>query len=81
METKLTLRLRKSVIEKAKEYAHDQKTSLSKIIETYLDSITSTKKNDPDTTPLVDSLSGVIKLKNDFDYKKEYTNYLTDKHK
>lgn len=81
METKLTLRLRKSVIERAKEYAHNQKISLSKMIEIYLESITVSKEKEEETTPLVESLSGVIELDPDFDYKKEYSNYLTEKYK
>ena len=44
MDTKLTLRLSKSIIEKAKEYAQSHRISLSKMIEIYLESITSTKK-------------------------------------
>ena len=81
METKLTLRLKKSVIERAKEYAHSQKISLSKIIEIYLESITTSTEKDVETTPLVESLSGVIELEPGFDYKKEYSNYLTEKYK
>lgn len=34
-----------------------------------------------DITPLVKSLSGVIKLDRDFDFKKEYSNYLVEKYK
>jgi len=81
METKLTLRLRKSVIERAKEYAHNQKISLSKMIEIYLESITTSKEKEEGTTPLVESLSGVIELDPDFNYKNEYSNYLTEKYK
>ncbi len=84
METKLTLRLNSSVIEKAKIYAKSQKISLSKIIEAYLDSLTREKGNDSNQisiTPLVESLSGVIDLPPDFDYKKEYAEYLTEKYK
>ncbi len=40
METKLTLRLKKKIIEKGKIYAKKQKTSLSKMVENYLDKIT-----------------------------------------
>lgn len=83
METKLTLRLNDSVIERAKIYARSQKISLSKMIESYLDSLT--RENDSDKkisiTPLVESLSGVINLPPDFDYKNEYADYLTEKYK
>jgi hypothetical protein len=81
METKLTLRMRKSVIEKAKKYAHDQRISLSRMIEIYLESVTASREKEVGTTPLVESLSGVIELESDFDYKKEYSNYLTEKYK
>ena len=83
METKLTLRLNDKVIERAKTYAKRHNISLSKMIESYLDSLTREKENDnKDTiTPLVESLSGVIELPPDYDYKKEYTDYLTEKYK
>lgn len=32
-------------------------------------------------SPLVKSLSGVLKLDKDFDFKKEYANYLAEKYK
>jgi len=73
--------MRKSVIEKAKKYAHDQKISLSRMIEIYLESVTASREKEVGTTPLVESLSGVIELESDFDYKKEYSNYLTEKYK
>ncbi len=83
METKLTLRLNDNVIERAKNYARIHKISLSKMIESYLDSIT--KQNEDEKkisiTPLVESLSGLIDLPADFDYKKEYRDYLEKKYK
>ena len=66
------------MIERAKEYAHNQKISLSKMMEIYLESIT-TSKEEVETSPLVESLSGVIELDPNFDYKREYSNYLTEK--
>ena len=62
METKLTIRLKESVIKRAKIYARSHKISLSKMIESYLDSITKDKKMEIEITPLVKSLSGVIDL-------------------
>ncbi|MDP3462346.1 MAG: DUF6364 family protein [Bacteroidales bacterium] len=83
METKLTLRLNARVIERAKMYASKQKISLSKMIESYLDSLTreNEDKDNASITPLVKSLSGVIDLPSDFDYKKEYGDYLMEKYK
>ena len=58
-DTKLTLRLDDSVIERAKVYARNHKVSLSKMIETYLDSLTTQKHQAKNIiiTPLVESLS------------------------
>ena len=83
METKLTLRLSKKIIDMAKDYAHDHNISLSKMIESYLDSITKQKEDEKKIpiTPLVDSLSGVIDLSADFDYKRDYRDYLENKYK
>ncbi len=83
METKLTLRLNDNVIKRAKIYAKNQRISLSKMIESYLDSLTAEKNTDNkiSVTPLVESLSGVISLPHDFDYKTEYAGYLTEKYK
>jgi hypothetical protein len=81
METKLTLRLDKKVIISAKDYAQHHKISLSKMVESYLDSMTKQKSKDIEITPLVESLSGVVKLPKDFDYKKEYADYLSEKYK
>ena len=83
METKLTLRLDDNVIERAKSYARSHKISLSKMIENYLDSITKQKDDGKkiSITPLVESLSGVIDLPADFDYRKEYRDYIDEKYK
>ena len=83
METKLTLRLNDNVIQRAKTYAQSHKISLSKMIESYLDSITKQKdeKQKMPITPLVESFTGVIDLPAGFDYKEEYRNYLEEKYK
>ncbi len=80
MDTKLTLKLEHDIIEKAKHYAKIQKTSLSKLIENYLQRITDESKESEKITPLVKSLSGIMKLPEDFDHKKSYTDYLTTKY-
>ena len=80
MDTKLTLKLEDTIIEKAKEYAKNNKTSLSKLIENYLLNITGDKGNDEKITPLVKSLSGVINLPEGFDHKKGYAEFLTGKY-
>ena len=82
MNTKLTLKLDQEIIEKAKHYASEKKLSLSRIIENYLNSLTSDKtNNDIQISPFVKSLSSGIKVPADYDYKKERTDYLEQKHK
>ncbi|EMY82553.1 hypothetical protein ES731_02015 [Psychroflexus gondwanensis] len=80
MDKKLTLSLNENIIETAKRYAKSNKTSLSKLIESYLNSITEERK-ESEITPLVKSLSGVISIPDDFDEKQEYTSFLMDKYK
>jgi hypothetical protein len=80
METKLTLKLNKRTIEKAKRYAGKNNTSVSRMIESYLNSITGHESNITEITPLVKSLSGVVKHVK-YDYKKEYADYLKNKYK
>ncbi len=80
MDTKLTLKLDSSIIEKAKHYAKEKNTSLSKLIESYLGKIV-TSNDTHEVTPLVKSLSGVIELPKNFDAKKEYKKHLLNKYK
>lgn len=81
MDTKLTLKLDQEIIEKAKKYAKSNDISLSKLIESYLTTLTKSKKSSIEITPLVKSLSGVISLDDNFDYKDVYTDYLIEKYK
>lgn len=81
MNTKLTLSLNDQTIEKAKKYAKMNKTSLSRIIEAYLENLTRQEDQSQEITPLVKSLSGIIELPEDYDYKKEYGNFLNGKYK
>ncbi len=81
MDKKLTLSLNGSVIESAKTYAAENSTSLSKLIESYLATLTTRKKEKVEITPLVKSLSGVITLDENFDVKDAYTDYLIEKYK
>jgi len=81
MDTKLTLNVDKNVIEQAKEYSKTHHISLSRLIESYLSSLVAKKDRKIEITPLVESLSGVIELENDFNYKESYTDYLIEKYK
>ncbi len=85
MDAKLTLKLDKYVIDKAKEYAFTQKRSLSRLIESYLKSLFNTENtnsdNDIEISPFVQSMQSGIELPLDFDYKKEYRDHLIEKYK
>lgn len=81
METKLTLKLNQEVIEKAKEYAKFNQISLSKLIENYLENITSKIEQPNDITPLVRSLSGLITENSLNDHKQDYAEFLEEKYK
>ncbi|MDO9613818.1 MAG: DUF6364 family protein [Bacteroidota bacterium] len=85
MDTKLTLKLDKDVIEKAKEYASSQKRSLSNIIETFLQSLANqeNRKNEDEIqiSPFVKSMSSGVNIPADLNYKKEYTDHLIEKYK
>ena len=82
MDTKLTLKLDQEIIEKAKQYASEKKLSLSRLIENYLNSLTSNKTNDDlQISPFVKSLSSGIKIPADYDFKKDRADYLEQKYK
>jgi hypothetical protein len=81
MNTKLTLTIEQTVIEKAKKYANGKGRSLSNIIENYLKVIT--KEDDEvsiELTPIVKSLKGSFKAPKNLNYKKELSKRLTEKY-
>jgi len=81
MNTKLTLTIEHTLIDKAKKYAKDNGRSLSDIIENYLKVMI---KDDHtkviDATPITSSLRGAFKAPKDFDYKKELSKGLSEKY-
>jgi hypothetical protein len=79
MDVKLTLSLDKKVIDQAKKYAKRNKTSLSKLIESYLGKVSAGDKEELTISPLVKSLSGIIQSPSD--RKKGYSGYLAEKYK
>ena len=85
MDTKLTLKLDKFVIDKAKEYAAARQRSLSGIVESYLRSLIN--QGDPEDSDdiqissFVKSMSSGVSVPSDVDYKKEYSEYLSGKYK
>jgi len=80
MNTKLTLSIDIEVITKAKRYAKNSGRSLSDLIENYLKNITSSDKDEFTISPKVKALLGTFKLPEDFDYKSEMTEILSEKY-
>ena len=78
----MTISLNETLIQNAKEFAKRNHTTLSQIIEDYLASLTAKADAEKqEITPVVKSLSGILNLPDDFDYKTERRNYLHKKYK
>jgi hypothetical protein len=60
VETKLTLKLDKAIIQSVKKYAHNNNKSLSKLVELYFRNLVSEDDKKKKYSPLVEELSGVI---------------------
>jgi hypothetical protein len=81
MDTKLTLKLDQSHIETAKKYAARHHTSLSSLVEKYFAFLTDLEAAEGDLiSPGVKRLSGVVKLKPDFNLKREKIERLSEKY-
>ncbi|MDO5617071.1 MAG: DUF6364 family protein [Cruoricaptor ignavus] len=83
MDSKLTLKLNESVIERAKKYALNRKISLSRLIENYLDSLTKEENEGFSISPFVKSIATGKSIPLDTDiksYRKDYIDYLEQKH-
>jgi hypothetical protein len=79
MKTKVTLDIDPNLIKKAKSYAKKNKVSLSFLIENYLSLLTKKSEVVSEVSPLVESLTGVISLK-ESDNKKEVVDFLVKKY-
>ena len=71
MKAKLNLTIESDVLNKAKEYASRQKTSISSLVEEYLSFISKPQKKSS-LVKLIDSLPKSTQYKDDIDFKKEY---------
>lgn len=81
MDSKLTLKLNKDIIEKAKKYASGQNRSLSSMIESLLQIVLTKDEagNDFEITPFVRSMASETSLSPDSDTE-EYFEYIIKKH-
>ncbi len=87
MQTKLTLRLEKSLIERAKKFAHEHDTSLSRIVSNHFSQIivqedeasTDDEEWRKSLPPITRSLLGIA-AGTDLD-EQDYWNYLEEKYR
>jgi Family of unknown function (DUF6364) len=78
--SKLTLSVDEDVVLRAKRYAEQQGTSVSRLVETYLDALARPPAvQDKDLPPVTRRLSGILKG-GQFD-RKEYIDYLERKYR
>ncbi len=80
MNTKLTLTIEKSVIEKAKAYAKGSGRSLSDLIEAYLRNLTRVSGSSSDVPDEFNGLFGAVQLPDDLDEKEKIREIMTKKH-
>ena len=81
MNSKLTLKLNKGSIERAKRYAKKHNQSLSVLVEKYFNLISEKEKNtETEISPNVMELSGIIKLDKDYNIKSEYGKHIEEKY-
>ena len=78
MQTKLTLSIDKKTIEKAKRFAKSTQRSLSEMVESYLEHITSPLDETIDKE--LDEIVGVIELPEGFNEKEAIREILHKKH-
>ena len=80
MNTKLTLTIERSIIEKAEKYALKRERSLSDLIENYLKALTDEETGAEELTPTVKALRGSFQLPEKCDYKEQLTDRLSEKY-
>jgi hypothetical protein len=82
MNTKLTLTLDQNTIEEAKKYASNKGSSLSEIVENYLNLITekSEQKVMHKSPSQINKLRGILKVDDNFDYKEILSEERIKKH-
>ena len=79
MNTKLTLTVEKSIIERAKIYAKSTGRSLSELIENYLIKVTQ-EESTTDLSPRLKKIVGIVNLPENFNEDFELRNAMEKKH-
>ena len=77
---KLTLSVDDEVVLRAKEFAKVHGTSVSEMVETYLNSVSHDSRGDGQPSLLLDSIRGILKEADLKDYRGQYRDHLAAKH-
>lgn len=83
LSSKLTLKLNTDSIYRAKMYSSEHKLSLSSMVEKFFDNLTLSKSPDSQDfkySPIVNELSGIISVPENYDYKSDYLEHLEKKY-
>ncbi len=80
MKIKISLTIKKEVIDRAELYANQTGKSLHEIIEHYLIKIKEKSKLEHNISPKLKKLVGAVSLPKDFDDEKELLSILRKKH-
>lgn len=81
MNTKLTLSINSTVIDKAKKNLQTKDRSLSRLIEDYFRLLIDTKTKQTPRSPVVEELTGIARLNKSLDEKDIMAQYLLEKYK
>ena len=86
MDREITLRLKESILAEAEQYAKRNGISISERIEAYLTTLgkeTPGEKKATVFTPLVDRLSGIVKLSEEQEklHRSAYRDFISNKYK
>lgn len=83
-DTKLTLKLNTTSISRAKEYSAQNKVSLSSMVEKFFDGLTISEPcsnyGAVKYSPIVNELSGLISIPENYDYKADLLEHLEEKY-
>ena len=80
MDTKLTLKLNEEVIKKAKEYASENSSSLSRLVENYLRLLVANKEqSEIKISPFVKSMATGVQIPSSLDERKEHRDHIERK--
>jgi len=81
MNTKLTLKLNKKAIDRAKKYAQKNKQSLSVMVEKYFNLISDKDSiSEMEISPNVLELSGIVKFSKNINVKEVYGKHIEEKY-